>query len=211
MALTYLATKTAPLRLRNASLKGLVNFIMGQGDPTFVPVSHDYETKFPETSVLSELQHRIFIFASTEEKTAIGLLELFGNLRFSIILTNEWDGPNLSHVYIVDPITCKQEEHELYPPINIKETIAARGYNRSRVEAAFNSIFSAVQKKVDSSLISSIIDQAMEKHMVGKGPIITAEMISNLAREVSLEFVRHSSRIDSEEDIDLKDFIKNGK
>ena len=50
---------------------------------------------FPSLPHISDAQYRSIISASADRKIAIGLVELFGGLKFRVILTDCWDGPDL--------------------------------------------------------------------------------------------------------------------
>jgi len=108
-ALTYIATMISSERLRSGCFSNIIEYILG--DKEELELTTMTKVNFPSLPYISDAQHRIIISASEEKKIAIGLVELFGGLKFRVILTDCWDGPNLQKGYAVNPLSGEQVEY----------------------------------------------------------------------------------------------------
>jgi hypothetical protein len=108
-ALTYLATMISPERLRSGCFSNLIEYIFNDNEELLL--TSITKVQFPSLPHISDAQHRIIISASEDKKIAIGLVELFGSLKFKVILTDCWDGPDLQKGYTVNPLNGEQIEH----------------------------------------------------------------------------------------------------
>lgn len=204
MLLTYLATQVNPERLRGGAFHQVIAYIDGRNDE-FAGVSLGSRVLLPEIPKHSDIDHRAIIITSHEKKLAIGVLELFGNIRYTIELSSAWDGPDIAEVYCIDPVENISTERKL--KIDLPSALA--GYDSyvpetTSIVAGVEAIVRTFQERQSNQHIASIVGAAVERYMVGKGDVVTKEMIGNVLSEVALEFVRFLQRIDSEETVDLK-------
>lgn len=204
MLLTYLATQVSPERLRSGAFDQVIAYIDGRNDK-FAGISLGSRVLLPEIPKHSDVDHRAIIITSHEKHLAIGVLELFGNIRYTIELSTAWDGPDIANVYSIDPVEQISDEREL--KIDLPSALA--GYDRyvpetTSIVAGIEAIVHAFQERQSSQRIASIAEAAVERHMTGKGDVVTKEMIGNVSSEVALEFLQFLQRIDSEETVDLK-------
>jgi hypothetical protein len=204
MLLTYLATQVNPERLRGGAFDQVIAYIDGRNDE-FAGISLGSRVLLPEISKHSDVDHQAIIITSQEKKLAIGVLELFGNIRYTIELSSAWDGPDIAKVYSIDPVEKISDEREL--KIDLSSALA--GYDSyvpetTSIVAGVEAIVRTFQERQSNQRIASIAEAAVERHMVGKGDVVTKEMIGNVSSEVAREFVRFLQRIDSEETVDLK-------
>ena len=109
-ALTYIATMISPERLRSGCFSNIIEYILGNEEASD-SISMT-SVNFPPLPNISDAQHRVIISASEDKKMAIGLVELFGSLKFKIALTDCWEGPNLQKGYAVNPLNGDQVECE---------------------------------------------------------------------------------------------------
>lgn len=209
MALTYLATSISHDRLRCGIFKGVIDFINGKDvENNFVSYTNE---AFPSTLTgNSEVDHRLVIASSEESKQVHAVLELYGNIRYFIVLTNDWNGPSLSKTYTVDPVTKKTNElekshtEEIFKFVH-KDSITDEDYKS--LQENVEKIAGCFQKRQSDCVIDKMINDAVKQHIEGKGDVITEEMISELSRSLALDAVRMIYRIDSEEDIDLRQYL----
>lgn len=204
MLLTYLATQVSPERLRGGAFDRVIAYIDGRNDE-FAGASLGSRILLPEIPRHSDIDHRAIIITSHEKQLAIGVLELFGNIRYTIELSSAWDGPDIAKVYSIDPVNRISDERELV--IDLPSALA--GYDSyladtKSIVAGVEAIVCTFQERQSQQRIASIAEAAVERHMVGKGDVVTKEMIGNVSSEVALEFLRFLQRIDSEEMVDLK-------
>ena len=94
----------SPERIRNGQFNKVIEYI-DKGNNSYNLLSYDSVSPIPQQPRINEINHRIFIFASKEKKLVFGILELFGHLTFSGVLTDSWNGENINKVYVIDPIT----------------------------------------------------------------------------------------------------------
>lgn len=115
-ALTYLATLTSPARIRSREFKAIIEYINGVSElDKFVCLTR---CDFPETKTISNIQHRVLICASSFHNKVVGLVELFGGIKFKVLLSESWEGSDLYKGYIVDGVNGVQENEVFSLSIN---------------------------------------------------------------------------------------------
>ncbi len=206
MLLTYLSKIISPEEIRNGQFDRVIKYI-DQGNNGYDLCFWDFVSPVVQEPKLSETNHRLFIFASKEKKIVFGILELFGYLKFSAVLTNRWNGEDINQVYVVNPITREQEEPKIFTPNQVFDFI-----DDSKLEKNFKNqccsaiakIIKAAQEKQSQQIISDIVKKALKKHITNEDEIITQKMLDNFIEEISIEFTKFICRISSKEVIDLR-------
>ena len=130
MALTMLATKVSPHRLRDKAFFNVVNYINGNNNDDIA--LSDTNSEFPSEHKLSDINHRIFIYASKEENICIALVELYGCFRFSVLLSKEWCGPDIACCYAIDPITTEKLDCDIPERTNLNFILLNRGCHQEK-------------------------------------------------------------------------------
>jgi len=206
-ALTYLATLVSPERLRTGDFQSVIQYINEEGiENNFVSFSTD---SFPSLGQeKSEINHCLIVAASDQHKKVNAVLELYGNIKFFITLTNKWSGPSISKAYTINPVTKESQETTSSHSVEIFNLSHENSVDYKKFTQAISNMIQCFQDRQVNELISQITDEAIEKHIIGKGDYITEEMVSSVASEVALKFTRLIHRIDSEEDIDLAELCK---
>lgn len=201
-ALTYIATFVAPERLRSGDFQSVIQYINEKGiENSFVSFS---TAPFPLLNQVDpEVKHRLVVAASDENKKVNAVLELYGNIRFFITLTDQWSGPSISKTYTIDPVTKESEESESSHSEEIFNFSHEDSLDNEGFKQAIGNVIQCFQDRQMNETISQITEKAIQNHMIGKGDYITEEMLSSVASEAALEFTRVMQRIDTEEAIDL--------
>lgn len=203
MMLTYAATLISPERLRNNSFNPITEYINGN-NPEYDGIQFDSITPFPAQPALDEINHRIFFVTSETLKLAVGLIEIYGKLRLSAILSEEWNGPSLFKSYAIDPVSQLQSNIELPASDEIFNFLNDRKMDIDNCTSAISEIIRIFQGRQSDNKISEITNRAIEKHMIGKGEFITREMIEKVTQEAALEFTKFAYRLETTESINLK-------
>ncbi|WP_088743216.1 HNH endonuclease [Cobetia sp. QF-1] len=109
MALTYTATLISPDRLRSGIFYDIIDYINnGSGKISLV---YFYPNSTPGNVELPVTSHKVVIIASSEKKKAVGFIELFGGIRFIILLSDSWNGGDIYKVHVVDGRSGKQSNY----------------------------------------------------------------------------------------------------
>ena len=182
-ALTYLATMISPERLREESFTTIVNCINGVEDITkYLSLT---TLKFPETPLISTPQHRVIISASSLNKQVIGLVELYNEIKFKVVLTNSWTGPDFQKGYAVDPINSTHVEEEML--VNLDDS----HWNTAQIthDEHYKLMESTFKKAIDyqrsfyfKDIISNQILSFMEEN---QGKDLTEELKQSLSKRVA--------------------------
>lgn len=210
MMLNYFASKFNPDRMTISSFQKAIQFI-DKGVP--LPenwINFDYINRFPSSPTLSPFNHRLLIGTHSKEKIVYGFLELFGELNFSAVLDDQWDGPDKNYVYIVDPVASVHKEEEIVFNIS-KKMLMKKGYSLSEVQNSFNRLLEKIKKKMEKEIFENLIQETFEKHFKGKGKIITSEMINAFSQEIAQAFVKAMHKIDTREEFDILNLFDNEK
>jgi hypothetical protein len=206
MLLTYAATLISPERLRSGCFSAVIEYIKGN-NPSYAGIQFDTVTIFPEVPNLDEVNHRIFFVASENLKLAVGLIEIYGKLRFSAILSDEWEGVSIGKAYAIDPVSGRQVNIEFNVTDELFASLNERYLDISSYKNSIGQLIEVFQKRQTDEVISKISKKAIDRHMVGKGEYVTKEMIELVSQEVALEFVKFIERLETIENIDLKNSI----
>lgn len=163
MALTMLATKISPERLRDKAFVNVVNYINGNDEYADDIVFSDTNTELPSEHKLSDINHRIFIYASQEENLCIALVELYGGFKFSVLLSREWCGPNLACCYVIDPITTEKLDYDICFNTNLNLILANRGCQQEKaiqqLKPLFDFITESDLKREEAKIISANLEK----------------------------------------------------
>jgi HNH endonuclease len=202
MLITYLATCIKPDRLRDGSFDKTISFIDENSSDFLETYIGDCGLLFNlDRYNISNINHRVFIFASQEKRIVVGVLELFGAIRYTVKLSNVWNGPDFSRAYVIDPVEGKNQNLESlfnFTFDNYKEC----HQDSNTVINEINSLVYNFQERQYKKHSSEIIADAMNRHMK-EGELITDETLFNLASEIGNKFVQNFNRLDSEDSIDL--------
>ncbi|MEM8673943.1 MAG: HNH endonuclease [Cyanobacteria bacterium P01_G01_bin.67] len=189
MLLTYLATMINPKILRNGQFDRVIEYIH-KGNNNYNSCFWDFILPIPSEPKISEINHRIFIFASEEKKLVFGVLELFGYLKFSAVLTDNWSGGDLNKVHVIDPTTGEKEEHEIVAPDRLFDFVDERFLKESFENQCNNStkkIIKAYQRRQFQQIMSDIAKKTIENNITSKGKIITKAKYNKIIEEFILE------------------------
>lgn len=111
MALTYAATLVSPNRLRSGIFGDIIEYINSGGSK--IELVHIYPNSAPGNIDLLVTSHKVVIIASSEKGKVVGFVELFGGIRFVILLSNSWSGEDIYRVHVVDGRIGKQSNYSL--------------------------------------------------------------------------------------------------
>ena len=203
MLLTYAATLISPERLRDGTFEQVIDYI-NNIESTYDDIHFDQATHFPTKPFLDEINHRVFFTTSHTKKLALGLIEIYGKIRFSAVLSREWNGPSICKAYAINPVTQEQTDLTLDPNEETFNLLDRRGLDMEEMSKIIGELIEVFQERQTNQTISKITTSAIEKHMTGKGRFITKDMIENVSYEVASEFAKFHFRIDSVDDVDLK-------
>jgi hypothetical protein len=148
-------------------------------------------------------QHRVFVVGGRALGGAYGMVELFGALRFSAILTVDEDLPDRSFGYFVDPISGIELRDPAFSLHVHRGVVGDQKLVLEDFSSAIRTFMRNAQEKHEHETISKIVREAMEKSLPGEGEIIQDEHIQVFSQTVAEGFGRHLFRIDSEVSLDL--------
>jgi HNH endonuclease len=203
MMLTYVATLIDPERLRNGCFDSVIDYIKGSNSE-YDEIKHDSVTHFPMEPNIDDVNHRVFFITSKDLKLAVGMIEMFGNLRFSTILSRCWDGPSLFKCYAVNPITGEDLNLELTPSDDIFAFLDNRGTNLESYKNQICRIVEIFQDRQRKAAQDKIIQEVCYKYLGKKAEVMSENTHENFISELSWELTKFICRIDSSENITLE-------
>jgi hypothetical protein len=182
-ALTYLATMINPGRLRSESFTTIVNCINGVEDITkYFSIT---TLNFPDLPSISILQHRVIISASSLNRKVIGLVELYSGIKFKVILTNTWDGPDFQKGYAVDPISGTHTEEDMKVDLNDSHWDDAQITDDKHYEIMVNTFNKAINYQRTFSFNEMIDNQLLSFVEENQGKELTEELRQSLYARVA--------------------------
>ena len=206
---TYLATLVKPERIRENSFKEVINYINGVSNKNKYPVLYNGNLSLPKEPKLSNINHRVFIHASSTKNKVIGVLEIFGSIKISCILSNEWTYNDISKVYVIDPVTTNSLNEDIIFPelfinecINMKTSLDEESLNYLKND--ISKLCEEIVKRQQNNRIEEQIKIAIEKFLPKEGETITDDVIFKLSNYLANEIVNDLYRIDKKENYELK-------
>jgi hypothetical protein len=194
MALTMLATKISPERLRDKAFVNVVNYINGNDKYADDIVFSDTNTEFPSEHKLSDINHRIFIYASQEENLCIALVELYGGFKFSVLLSREWCGPNLACCYVIDPITTEKLDYDICFNTNLNFILANRGCHQEKAIQQLKPLFDFITESDLKREEAKIISANLEKfNLVSIDSNCSEEVLKAIVTDLTQMYLKKSS------------------
>lgn len=166
MALTMLATKISPERLRSPEFVDIIDYINGSDLKAEDIVFSDTNTVFPSQYKVSDINHRIFIHSSQDDHLCIALVELYGGFRFSVLLSRKWSGPNISRCYVIDPVSTIKIDMDVAINNDLQVILANRACVKSKAINQLIRLFNYIAKLDIQRQEQRIMNAAMEKHGV---------------------------------------------
>lgn len=124
IAVVFVASAVGTEAVRGASAAAIRKFVLEGGDSADF-VRMDYATPFPEVPDLGDFAvhaHRVAVFGDPSARVACGFVELFGAFRYTILISDAWDGPAMALHYAVDPVTALHSEVSRTMPAPITPT-----------------------------------------------------------------------------------------
>lgn len=196
MALTFVATQISPERLRKGIFNTVINYINGNDEYSGDIVYCDTNSKFPEEHKISIINHRIFLYASKNEKTCIALIELFGAITFSILLSREWDGEDINSCYVIDPVTTdKLDLKDIMLP-KLSPYIEHRGCDMNKAKEQLNLLFNYICEQDKTRAFKQILDEHMnELDLSNLTDLELSEVAKNLSTKIVDLYFQRSSKI----------------
>lgn len=204
--LSYLAV-LQPDETRSGSLSEIIELVRDAVDVPSGWLGFDFSTQFPAELAKGEFEHRMFVFASAEEKLAFGLLELFGEIRFSCVLSTRWQGPTLGSVYCVDPVAGIHSERHCELPKHItKATLLARVATDEQLLAAIEGIASRAFEKIRHEANSEMAHSVLQEHL-HRTDLDPEHKFAVISQTLAQKFVNQMYRLDHESTVNVKDFV----
>ncbi len=194
MAITMLATKVSPERLRNKAFLNVVNYINGNDEYAGDIVFSDTNTEFPSEHKLSDINHRIFLYASKEENICIALVELYGGFRFSVLLSREWSGPNIACCYVIDPVTTDKLDYDILVNTNLNFILENRGCHQKKAIHQLKPLFDFITeldlKREENKIISANLKKFNLEILDSN---CSDEVLKAIATELTQMYLKRSS------------------
>lgn len=204
MMINYAASCMSPPRLRGGAFNRAFAFINGS-DQDFDGAVLDGITAFPESPRISSINHRVFFFSSFEKGTALGLLELFGSFRFSAVLSDTWDGPDISCGYAIDPKTSQWEEKFVEPPDQLHDTVEQHQWHPEIAKNMLTPLLQKIAEDQTGEYISTTVASCFAEvgvDLSGNIPI-TEEQIRQFSSLVAYKLAHQICRLPYEREIEV--------
>ena len=187
----------------------MTNYINGVSDKNKYPVLYNGNLSLPKEPKLSNINHRVFIHASSTKNKVIGVLEIFGSIKISCILSNEWKYNDISKVYVIDPVTTDSLNEDIKFPelfinecINMKTSLDEESFNYLKND--ISKLLGEIVKRQRNNRMNEQIRTAMEMFLPKEGEPITDDVIFKLSNYLANEIVNDLYRIDKKENFELK-------
>lgn len=164
----------------------------------------DILRSLPVGSGFGPLDHRLVIRAVKATRVAYATVELFGNIPYSVLLTDDWPADDICWALIADPridgggYRLADLALEIRPPLTRAEVLAhstdldSLRPNLQRLLALLSSI---TEDRVFDAIAGEVFDSVLGEQ---DGKPLTSEQVGHLAREMAVQLVKQVHRIDSE-------------
>lgn len=188
MALLLLASEVGTDAVRGADIAELRAFII-DGSGTWDGIRQEYETAFerlPEHAALPEFAHRIAVVADPSSAMAIALVELFGTFRYTVLLSEAWQGPAVALHYGVDPTIGESVEARTVPCVSLTaQELRDRSSPETEVIARLGRLFALIRQRRLSLSIEEISHDVVREVLTPDraGTTITQDDVARITQE----------------------------
>ena len=160
----------------------------------------DFINHFPTQIPGDDLSNIMIIIGSQNSKHVYGHIVVFGHIRFSAILKNDYTGSDFSYALIQDPINrrVKTEEQFSYPPFDFKvisEHEHSFSGNINKLNTAVESLMGLCFSKSTMDGMTDIAKELWDKYMPPEGDIIEKKHVNEFSRAMGEELARHILRL----------------
>lgn len=178
-------------------VKHLFNYLKGNEDLKIG--KHFYPTKPIYKRDNNEIIHLLHLYGNKHSKLLYCFIEFFSSYSFLVLLSDNYDGKNISATYCYDLQRNKEVTKEV--TLKLKKEEVTEIYKMTKND--FATITKKLTRVLDivnkiqtdneiSNLIRKSIDKVFDKYK--HEPVITEQMINEFSEEVSLAYVRFAFR-----------------
>lgn len=156
----------------------------------------------------SALEHRILLRASAETRTVYAVVDLFGSIRFSVLLSSEWDGPDRAYALFANPVPGEQRNRyeeldvDKLPALSADAVLAhdlVRDEAGEAIGAAGRELMGLNARQTTRELTDAVAEEVF-----GDKENYTPEELQRFISVLAERFTNQFLRIPEEHEIDLK-------
>lgn len=144
-------------------------YLLGDGEPCF---GFYNETDVVKNRPPKVFFHCIFVSGDPRSRRILAYAEYFGYQRIVACLSSNYDGPQFSRCYAIDPLTGKEldlEIHLEFTPEEITAIFADEKVNLENTEAALKTLLATWKEKDTKAAIDDAVENAIEFALVNCG------------------------------------------
>lgn len=159
--------------------------------------NHFYPKKVIYKKEPNEIIHLIHIYGNKHSQQLYCYIEFFSTYSFLVLLSDKYQGNNISTTYCYDLL----KNEELSKSVNLKSVNLSEINNLTTkdietIAQKLNRVLDITNKiQVDreiNNITKKVIEKVFEKHK--QEPILTEQMINEIANEIANEYVRFAFR-----------------
>jgi hypothetical protein len=170
----------------------------------------DFINDIPYTFMNDNISNYMFLFGSKAQHILFGYVVVFGQIIFSAILMNNYQGkdfaygyeqtPNTGEAKLITPLSIPKYNHEAIVDFSTYTEVHMKG-----LEEHINNLLRVWSKMEQDNLIDSLTQNAVKEIHISEGELNTKESIGRLAQGMAEELVHYQYKIPSELPIGLED------
>ncbi|MDE0105656.1 MAG: HNH endonuclease [Bryobacterales bacterium] len=164
------------------------SYLLKEGTPCFgYYYERDVVSNRPEKAIF----HCIYVSGDPKKRQLLAYVEYFSWLRIVVCLSQNYDGPSISHCYAVDPVTGKDLELDVVltiEPDEIPEIYDYKKVNYDEIERALNAVMETWSQmdsnRARSHAIQEALDFACRECGISEGDVLTDEQVVRFTRVI---------------------------
>ncbi|HEU0037528.1 MAG TPA: HNH endonuclease [Kofleriaceae bacterium] len=213
IAILMLASELGTEAMRGPSTIAIRRFVLDGADSADF-VRMDYGTPFPDVAELGSFPthaHRVAVFADPISRVACGFIELFGTFRYTVLVSDAWDGSALALIYAVDPIAARQAQARVVRSAPLTaDRFRAIASSSADGQPRLERLWQVIDERVRDQRITRVIHEVFaEMFPPERTEPPTVEERARAAREITARFMAEQLGIPYTRSLPLETIVKS--
>jgi len=216
MGLLLLASAVGTHHVRGVDTAGIRSFIL-DGSGAWDGLRREYETDFSrpaEHITLPAYAHRIGAVADASAQLAYAQVELFGMLRYTVIISEDWSGPAAGLQYGVNPVDGSGSDvHNEPRAIATASQIKARNATAQEINERVRAIWPRVHERQQEIAVNELVADSMERAFADleEGAEIPDDVIEKLVQQAAGRYMAVMRNVPYREPLDLARVLRTSE
>lgn len=153
--------------------------------------------------------HHVVVSANPAKRAVIGLVEIYGAFRYSILLSEKWSRDPIAFAYSVTPVTGEAHDNGNIPPLEFSASDFRDQLNqKDMLQQGMERLWPYVNSRRNDLMLGRLSQGAIDTALgPSDGRVLTEEDINRLSRVAAEQFLYFQQGITHETEIDPEELV----